>query len=145
MGCCRVYCLSLVWHANRKEVVQLPRAFIRERYLIPREKRSVFVQTASPFEDFVVRCIRYAFAHIPPRIGRVFFSKEVALPFLWFRCLRHGHLGSPIHWEEHREVILPQSRIWNFMLTVWLGWFSWCLADQESQRETGFCSLLRTW
>ena len=94
-------------------MVQLPRAFIRERYLSPREKRSVFVRTASPFEDFVVRCIRYAFAHIPPRIGRVFFSKEVALPFLWFRFLRHGHLGSPVHWEEHREVILSQGWVWG--------------------------------
>jgi hypothetical protein len=63
------------------------------------------VRRASLFEDVVVRCIRYAFANIPPGIGRVFFAKEVALPFLWFRLLRHGYLGSPIHWREHQEVI----------------------------------------
>jgi hypothetical protein len=74
--------------------------------VLPPEKRPTFVRTASLFEDVVVRCIRYAFANIPPGIGRVFFVKEVALPFLWFRLLRHGYLGSPIHWREHREVIL---------------------------------------
>jgi hypothetical protein len=79
-------------------------AFIHDRYLVPREKRSVFLRKASLFEDVVVRCVRYAFANIPPRIGRVFFAREVALPFLWFRLLRHGYLGSPIHWREHREV-----------------------------------------
>ena len=40
----------------------------------------------------------------------MFFAKEVALPFLWFRLLRHGYLGSPIHWREHREVI-PSLRV----------------------------------
>lgn len=33
-------------------------------------------------------------------MGRVFFSKPVALPFLRFRMLRQGHTRSPIHWEE---------------------------------------------
>ena len=33
-------------------------------------------------------------------IGRVFFSKEVALPFMKFRMLRNGYLRSPIRWEE---------------------------------------------
>lgn len=88
-------------------MVKLPVAFVRERYLTRRENRCAFVQRASPFEDFVVRCVRYGFANIPPRIGRIFLSKEVALPFLWFRLLRHGYLGSPIHWREDREVKLP--------------------------------------
>ncbi len=52
----------------------------------------------------MVRCVRYAFAHIPPRIGRVFFAREVALPFLRFRLLRHGFLGWPVGWREVREV-----------------------------------------
>ncbi|KAM3073599.1 hypothetical protein ACMFMG_004516 [Clarireedia jacksonii] len=81
-------------------VFQLPISFIRERYSTPHEGRSPFVQQASWFEDIVIRCVRYAFAYIPAEIGRVFFSKPVALPFLRFRMLRHGYLKSPIHWHE---------------------------------------------
>ena len=33
-------------------------------------------------------------------MGRVFFSKPVALPFLRFRMLRHGYIQSPITWHE---------------------------------------------
>ncbi|KAK3368226.1 Alpha/Beta hydrolase protein [Podospora didyma] len=62
---------------------------------------SLFVQQASVFEDLVVRCVRYAFANIPPRIGRVFFCKEVVRPFLRFRMLRHGSFKPPISWWEH--------------------------------------------
>ncbi|KAI1496715.1 hypothetical protein F5X99DRAFT_421888 [Biscogniauxia marginata] len=83
---------------------ELPHAFIHERFFVQREKRSPFVRQASPFEDFVVRCVRYAFANIPPKVGRVFFSKPVALPFLRFRMLRHGYLKSPVHWNEYRDV-----------------------------------------
>jgi acetyl esterase/lipase len=79
--------------------------FIRDRYLVLREKQSGFQRRASLFEDVVVRCVRYAFANIPPRVGRVFFAREVSLPFLWFRLLRHGYLRSPIHWWEHCEVM----------------------------------------
>lgn len=77
-------------------------SFVYERYLLPRASRSPFVQRASPFEDLVIRCVRYAFANIPPSIGRVFFSKQVTLPFLGWRMLRHGYLKSPIHWREHK-------------------------------------------
>jgi acetyl esterase/lipase len=45
--------------------------------------------------------MRYAFANVPPRIGHVFFCKQVALPFLEWRMLRHGFRSSPIHWREH--------------------------------------------
>lgn len=82
---------------------ELPRNFMRERYLVPREQRSLFVQTASPFEDFVIRCVKYAFGNVPANIGKVFFCKEVALPFLWFRLLRHGYTRCPIPWTEVRE------------------------------------------
>ncbi|KAI0013732.1 alpha/beta-hydrolase [Xylariaceae sp. FL0662B] len=82
---------------------ELPFKFIRERYLAKYKNQSQFVQKASPFEDFVIRCVRYAFAHIPPKVGRVFFSKPVALPFLKFRMLRHGYLRSPIHWNEYTD------------------------------------------
>jgi hypothetical protein len=66
-------------------------------------ERPVFVQKASPFEDFVVRCVRYAFANIPPKVGRVFLGKKVALPWLRWRLLRHGHLRSPVFWKEYRD------------------------------------------
>lgn len=60
------------------------------------------MKQASPFQDFVIRCVRYAFAYFPAKIGRVFFSKEVALPFFRFRMLRHGYRESPIKWHEKR-------------------------------------------
>ena len=44
--------------------------------------------------------MRYAFAYIPAEIGRVFFSKGAALPFLKWRMLRHGYVRKPVHWEE---------------------------------------------
>lgn len=84
--------------------MQNPYQFIKERYLTPREKRSSFVQRATPFQDFVIRCVRYAFANMPAYIGRVFFSKAVSLPFLRFRMLRHGYLRPPIPWREVNRV-----------------------------------------
>lgn len=83
---------------------RLPYDFLRERYFTPRQQRSPFVQRASAFQDFVIRCVRYAFAHMPAYIGRVFFSKAVALPFLYFRMLRHGYFSSPISWREVNRV-----------------------------------------
>lgn len=59
-----------------------------------------FVQTATVFEDFVVRCVRYAFKEFPPVLGRAFFSKYVALGFVRWRLLRHGYLRLPGHWKE---------------------------------------------
>ncbi|GAB1320101.1 hypothetical protein MFIFM68171_10311 [Madurella fahalii] len=116
---CLVFCVflapQLLWQVGFFEtilcvfqavpflVVELPVAFIRGRYLVNRAKQSAFVRRTSPFEDFVVRCVRYAFANIPARVGKVFFAKEVAIPFLWFRLFRHGHLGSPIYWREESE------------------------------------------
>ncbi|KAH6654580.1 Alpha/Beta hydrolase protein [Truncatella angustata] len=82
-------------------LLKLPYEFIRERFFADPSKQSPFVQVASPFEDFVIRCVRYAFANVPPKVGRVFFSKPVALPFLRFRMLRHGFLRKPVHWREH--------------------------------------------
>ncbi|KAE9367900.1 alpha/beta-hydrolase [Stipitochalara longipes BDJ] len=84
-------------------LLRLPLTFIYERLLLSREHRSPFVQQASWFEDIVIRCVRYAFAYIPASIGRVFFSKWVALPFLKFRMLRHGYIRSPFHWHEVNE------------------------------------------
>ncbi|KAF9691516.1 hypothetical protein EKO04_010437 [Ascochyta lentis] len=82
------------------EAIVIPYQFIRERYILPVERRSPFVKKATPFQDFVIRCVRYAFANMPAFIGRVFFSKGVSLPFLRFRMLRHGIVTSPIRWTE---------------------------------------------
>lgn len=82
-------------------VLTLPFTLIRERYVWPRERRSPFTRGASLFQDIVLRCVRYAFANIPASIGRVFFSKWVAYPFIRSRMLRHGIFRSPIY---HREI-----------------------------------------
>ncbi len=83
----------------------MPISLLYERLLSSREHRSPFVQQASWFEDVVIRCVRYAFAYIPAKVGRVFFSKMVALPFLRFRMIRHGYIRSPIHWQELNQVM----------------------------------------
>jgi hypothetical protein len=88
------------------QVFAIPYQFIRERYIIPLEDRSPFVKKATPFQDFVIRCVRYAFANMPAFLGRVFFSKQVSLPFLRFRMLRHGVVTSPIRWTEVKRVSL---------------------------------------
>lgn len=84
-------------------MVQLPYSFIKERFFTAKEQKSAFNQHATPFQDFVIRCVRYAFAKIPATIGKVFFSKGVALPFFWFRMLRHGYRKSAIPWREVKE------------------------------------------
>lgn len=81
-------------------VFQLPSQFFYERYYLPEPEQSPFCQNASIFQDFVIRCVRYAFARIPASVGRVFFSKEVAHPFFRFRMLRHGYRTSPVRYME---------------------------------------------
>lgn len=81
-------------------VFQLPYQLTRERYYTKRTKRSPFTRNATFFQDLVIRCVRYAFAHIPASIGRVFFSKWVAYPFFRFRLLRHGYLHCPMYYRE---------------------------------------------
>lgn len=49
----------------------------------------------------MVRCVRWAFKYVAPDVGKVFFSKHVALPFLRWRMLRHGYLTCPVHWHEY--------------------------------------------
>ncbi|KAK3063978.1 hypothetical protein LTR53_018681, partial [Teratosphaeriaceae sp. CCFEE 6253] len=78
----------------------LPYLLVRERYFTAQHLKSPFVQHATLFQDLVIRCVRYAFGSIPAIIGKVFFSKNVALPFLRFRMLRHGFWKSPIYWRE---------------------------------------------
>ncbi|KAL8762265.1 MAG: hypothetical protein Q9184_001713 [Pyrenodesmia sp. 2 TL-2023] len=81
-------------------IFQLPYQLCNERYFTRKPERAPFVQQASLFQDLVIRIVRYAFAFIPAKIGRVFFSRGVALPFLRFRLLRHGYLHSPLTWRE---------------------------------------------
>ncbi|OAK97081.1 alpha/beta-hydrolase [Phaeosphaeriaceae sp. SRC1lsM3a] len=89
---------SLPWLVPK--VFAIPYQFIRERFFAPYENRSPFVKKATPFQDFVIRFVRFAFANMPAFIGRTFFSKAVSLPFLRFRMLRHGYVTSPIRWTE---------------------------------------------
>ncbi|KAI3336463.1 Alpha/Beta hydrolase protein [Xylariaceae sp. AK1471] len=95
--------ISVVLQCLPFVLLELPYSFVRERYFFKHEDQSPFVQQASPFEDFVIRCVRYAFANVPPKVGRIFFSKPVALPFLRFRMLRHGYVKSPVHWHEYQD------------------------------------------
>ena len=81
-------------------VFLLPFQIFQERFFKRKDLRSPFVQNATIFQDIVIRCVRYAFAYIPARIGRVFFSKGVAYPFFRFRLLRHGYLRPPIRFDE---------------------------------------------
>ena len=71
-----------------------------DRYIYTRDLQAPFVREATPFQDFVIRCVRYAFAYISANIARIFFSKRVALPWLRWRMLRHGYLSSPVPWKE---------------------------------------------
>jgi hypothetical protein len=82
-------------------VIRLPSQFIRERFLTRKASQNAFVRTSTLFEDLVIRCVRYAFANMPAGVGRVFFSKPVALPFLRWRLLRHGYLQCPGAWREY--------------------------------------------
>ncbi|KAI4947165.1 hypothetical protein J4E86_008789 [Alternaria arbusti] len=82
------------------KAVAIPYQFIRERFFVSHQYRAPFVQKATPFQDLVIRFVRYAFANMPAFLGRVFFSKAVSLPFLRFRMLRHGIVTSPIRWTE---------------------------------------------
>ncbi|VUC37563.1 unnamed protein product [Clonostachys rosea] len=83
-------------------IFQLPVQLIQERYYTPTSLKPGFVQSATLFEDLVIRCVRYAFQSIPSNVSRVFFDKWVALPFLRWRMLRHGYVRSPVYWKEER-------------------------------------------
>lgn len=82
-------------------VIRLPYEFVTDRYLTHSTRQLAFTQTATVFEDLVIRCVRYAFSNIPAKVGRVFFGKYVALPFIHWRMLRHGYVRSPVHYREY--------------------------------------------
>lgn len=99
--------LSIQRTLKRSIGLRMPLELIYERYFVPQSRKTIFVQHASLFQDIVIRCVRYAFARIPARIGAVFFSKPVSLPFIRFRMFRHGYLNYPI---QFKEVIRPGLR-----------------------------------
>lgn len=82
------------------KVLAIPYQCIRGRYLTSYEHRTPFVKKATPFQDFVIRFVKFAFANMPAFIGRTFFSKAVSLPFLRWRMLRHGIVTAPLRWTE---------------------------------------------
>ncbi|UNI21453.1 hypothetical protein JDV02_007443 [Purpureocillium takamizusanense] len=113
---CLVFCIfltpQLLWHVGFFRtafavlpmlpflLVELPYHFVRDRYWASPADSPSFVQRSTVFEDVVIRCVRYAFKNLPANIGKVFFSRNVALPFLRWRALRHGHLKWPVFWRE---------------------------------------------
>ncbi|KAF7544604.1 hypothetical protein G7Z17_g9816 [Cylindrodendrum hubeiense] len=82
-------------------LLKLPYQLIQERYFTHVSQQAAFIQGSTLFEDFVVRCVRYAFKSIPARVSRVFFSKYVSLAFLRWRMLRHGYMRYPTFWQEY--------------------------------------------
>jgi hypothetical protein len=90
-------------------VLRLPLAVIYERFLTRRGNQPAFVKQASLFEDVVVRCVRHAFANIPPKFGRVVLSRPVSQPFFRYRMLRHGYLTCPVHIREYADVRSHQA------------------------------------
>ena len=65
---------------NTFQVVQIPYQFFRERFLVSKAKRSLFVQQATSFEDFIIRIVRYAFARMPANIGISRLIRFLLLP-----------------------------------------------------------------
>ena len=86
----------------------MPVELIKQRYFTQLSAKPGFTANSSLFEDLVVSCVRYAFSNIPANVGRVFFSKHVAMPFLRWRMLRHGYWKSPVHWRE-----CELNKVWN--------------------------------
>lgn len=113
---------------NHSPVFQLPAGFIQERFLLRPEAQPAFVRQASPFEDVVVRCVRYAFANISPKVGRVFFGKNVALPWMRWRSMCPLPPPPPfqavmeVSWklsqDVYSEVVSWSPRFLRHLLTV---------------------------
>lgn len=89
-------------YTDSDSVLRLPFDIVRERYLTVAKHQLSFIRRTTLFQDLIIRCMRYAFSNIPSRITRVFFTRDIVLPFLKFRMLRHGYfkqLRRPI-WRE---------------------------------------------
>lgn len=92
----------------------LPLELVCTRLLTWPSQQRPFVRKSTVFEHVVFYCVKYAFVHVPHRIGRVFFSRFVAVSFLRWRQLRtfvpmafglKPAGGVPrIHWGHWGEV-----------------------------------------
>ncbi|KAK6501695.1 hypothetical protein TWF481_009521 [Arthrobotrys musiformis] len=71
-------------------VYTLPCSIFRDNILLFKNERPDYVNNSTLFQELVIRLVRYAFANLPSDIGRVFFKKEVVMPFYRFRLLRNG-------------------------------------------------------
>ena len=69
-------------------------------------------QSPSVFEDVVLCCVRWAFVHVPPHVGRVFFSRPVALPFFLFR---QHHQQQQQQQQQHRS---GYAGVWRTICAV---------------------------
>ncbi|KAF8423585.1 Alpha/Beta hydrolase protein [Tirmania nivea] len=86
-------------------VTELPVQVLYDRYLSDPKHQLAWTLKSSLFQDVVIRCVRYAFANIDSKVGRVFLSKNVALPFLRFRMWRHApQAAARVKWREVQEV-----------------------------------------
>lgn len=114
--------MRLLQANSHDTVVRLPYEFITDRYLTHPSQQLAFTQTATVFEDIVIRCVRYAFANIPAKVGRVFFGKHVALPFTRWRMLRHGYIRSPVHYREYSIgrvcLLFLASGVWSLAVRL---------------------------
>ncbi|ODA82584.1 hypothetical protein RJ55_01091 [Drechmeria coniospora] len=97
-------------------VLRLPWSIIRDRYWAGPTTASSSVPGFTVFEHIVIRCVRYAFRNLPASIGRVFFHRNVALPFLRWRMMRHGYLKCPVVW---RECIVGQGEAAAKGVWIW--------------------------
>ncbi|PUU84044.1 Alpha/Beta hydrolase protein [Tuber borchii] len=95
---------------------RMPIDIIKERYLTKLNRQSAFTRRSTLFQALVVACMRYGFACVPTRIGRVFFTKGVALPFLRFRMFRHGYFWRLRHRPLWREINLNKGA----MKGIWI-------------------------
>lgn len=97
--------------------LELPYQYIYERYFTPESRRSPYVRQATYFQDLVIRVVRYAFANFDSSVGRVFFSKSVALPFVKFRMWRHGYRNFSI---PVREIQLDSKNPEGKVKGIWI-------------------------
>ncbi|CAZ85417.1 unnamed protein product [Tuber melanosporum] len=95
---------------------RMPTDIIKERYLTKHNRQSAFTRRSTLFQALVVACMRYGFTYVPTRIGRVFFTKGVALPFLRFRMFRHGYIWHLRHRPLWREINLNKGA----MKGIWI-------------------------
>ncbi|KAK6348351.1 hypothetical protein TWF718_006149 [Orbilia javanica] len=81
-------------------VFTLPSLLFHDHILLFKHERPDFVNNSTLFQELVIRLVRYSFANLPSDIGRVFFKREVVMPFYKFRLLRNGILpGSVPPWN----------------------------------------------